>query len=192
MVYANADRPADAAGGFPYTANVPRTLRGRSAPHPEGAEHSPDWPPPMPRIECPTCGTPDRADDRDLGKEWQCRRCRTAFVAEEVAPPPDRSPPADTAGRSAAVSSLLLGIGSVLASMCCGAGAVFALGGLATGFGGLQSRSRPLAITGLVLSTIGLVLSVSVLAFWGISLSAQRDLPPRPDGTQPPFARDVN
>ena len=146
----------------------------------------------MPRIECPTCGTPDRADDRDLGKEWECRRCRTAFVAEPVAPPPDRPPPPDAAGRGAAVSSLLLGLGSVFTFMCCGAGAVFALGGLVTGFGGLRSRNRPLAVIGLVLSTAGLMLSLNTVAFWTISLSAQRDLPPRPDGTQAPFAHDRN
>jgi hypothetical protein len=145
----------------------------------------------MPRIECPTCGTPDRADDRDLGKEWECRRCRTAFVAEPVAPPPDRPPPADSAGSGAAVSSLLLGLGSVFTAVCCGAGAVFALGGLVTGFGGLRSRSRSLAVAGLVLSTAGLVLSVAVIAFVGITESARRDVPSR-DGTQPPFARDLN
>jgi hypothetical protein len=146
----------------------------------------------MPRIECPTCGTPDRAEDRDLGKEWECRRCRSAFVAEPLAPPPDRPPPTDAAGRGAAVSSLMLGLGSLVTAFCCGAGVLFALGGLATGFGGLQSRSRPLAVTGLVLSTAGLILSIAAMAFWGIGMSAQRDVPARPDGTQAPFSRDAN
>jgi hypothetical protein len=141
----------------------------------------------MPRIECPTCGTPDRADDRDLGKEWECRRCRTAFVAEAVAPPPDRPPPADQAGRGAAVSSLLLGLGSVFTAACCGSGVVFALGGLVTGIGGLQSRSRPLAILGLLLSTVGLVLSVGMVAYIAINTMAVRDMPDKPDGTRPPF-----
>ena len=145
----------------------------------------------MPRIECPTCGTPDRADDRDLGKEWECRRCRTAFAAEPVAPPPDRPPAADGPGRGAAVSSLMLGLGSVFTALCCGAGAVFALGGLVTGFGGLQSRSRPLAVVGLVLSTVGLMLSLGMVALLAVSVSAQRDLPTRPDGTQAPFAHDA-
>jgi hypothetical protein len=141
----------------------------------------------MPRIECPVCGTPDRVEARDLGKEWECRRCRTAFAAEEVAPPPDR-PTNDGPGRGSAVSSLLLGLGSVLASPCCGAGAVFALGGLVSGFGGLRSRSRSLAVFGLVLSTVGLVLSIGAIAFWAIAASAQQELPARPDGTRPPFA----
>lgn len=147
---------------------------------------------PMPRIECPTCGTPDRADDRDLGKEWECRRCRTAYVAEPVAPPPDRPASSDGPGRGAAVSSLMLGLGSVLTSACCGSGAVFALGGLVTGFGGLQSRSRPLAVVGLVLSTAGLILSIGMMVFLGISMSAQRDVPVKQSGVQAPFAHDVN
>jgi hypothetical protein len=86
----------------------------------------------------------------------------------------------------------MLGLGSVCTSLCCGAGAVFALGGLVTGFGGLRSRSRPLAVVGLVLSTAGLMISLNAVAFWSISISAQRDLPPRPDGTQAPFAHDRN
>ena len=112
-------------------------------------------------------------------------------MAEPVAPPPDRPPSPDGPGRGAAISSLMLGLGSVFTALCCGAGAVFALGGLVTGFGGLQSRSRPVAIVGLVLSTAGLMLSLGMLAVMTISLSAQRDLPPRPDGTQAPFAHDA-
>ena len=145
----------------------------------------------MPRIECPTCGTPDRADDRDLGKEWECKRCRTAFVAAPVAPPPDRPPPTDGPGRGAAISSLLLGLGSVFTAVCCGAGAVFALGGLVAGFGGLQSRNRPVAVAGLVLSTAGLMLSLGITALVSITMAAQRDPPARPDGTQAPFAHDA-
>jgi len=146
----------------------------------------------MPRIECPTCGTPDRVEDRDLGKEWECRRCRTAYLAEPVAPPPDRPAAPDGPGRGAAISSLMLGLGSVAASACCGSGVVFALGGLVTGFGGLQSRSRPLAVVGLVLSTAGLVLSIAMMAMLGISALAQKDLPPRTDDTHAPFARNAN
>ncbi len=146
----------------------------------------------MPRIECPTCGTPDRADDRDLGKEWECRRCRTAYLAEPVAPPADRPPPRDANGRGAALSSLLLGLASVASALCCGAGMMFALGGLATGFGGLRSRSRPLAVAGLVFSTAGLMLSLGVMAFFAISQAADREVPARPDDTKPPFARGAN
>jgi hypothetical protein len=142
----------------------------------------------MPRIECPTCGTPDRADDRDLGKEWECRRCRTAYTAEPAAPPPDRPQPRDSGGRGAALSSLLLGLASVVVAVCGGAGVMFALGGLVTGFGGLRSRSRGLAVCGLVLSTAGLVLSAAVVAFFAISMSADREIPARPDNTKPPFA----
>jgi hypothetical protein len=145
----------------------------------------------MPRIECPTCGTPDRADDRDLGKEWECRRCRTAYTAEPVAPPTDRPTRRDVGG-GAALSSLLLGLASVVASLCGGAGVMFALGGLVTGFGGLRSRSRGLAVCGLVLSTAGLVLSAAVVAFFAITMSADRDIPPRPDNTKPPFAGGAN
>jgi hypothetical protein len=47
------------------------------------------------------------------------------------------------------------------------------------------------AIIGLVLSTLGLMLSLGMLGAMSVSLSAQRDLPPRTDGTHPPFARDA-
>lgn len=145
----------------------------------------------MPRIECPACGTPDEVPDRDLGKEVECRRCRTGFVAEEVAPPRDRAT-ARPDGSGAAVSSLLLGIGSVVTAPCCGAGAVFGLGGLLTGLAGLNSRSRTVGVFGMVLSTLGLALSLAVMAFFAVVSTAQKDVPAKPDGTQPPFARGLN
>lgn len=146
----------------------------------------------MPRIECPACGTPDRVDDRDLGKEWECRRCRTAYTAEPVAPPPDRRPPPrDANGRGAALSSLLLGLASILTAVCNGAGVMFALGGLVTGFGGLRSRHRGMAVCGLVLSTAGLVLSAGALALFAI-VRPEREIPARQDDTKPPFARGAD
>jgi predicted Zn finger-like uncharacterized protein len=152
----------------------------------------------MPRTECPNCGTPDRIDARDLGREVECRRCRTAYFAEEVATARDRRPLAAAAdtrndGSGAAVSSLLLGLGAVLTWPLCGAGAVLGLGGLVTGFGGLHSRRRGYSIAGLVLSLIGVILSIGMLGFFSMVLSAVgRPLPPNPDGTRPPFAGKVN
>lgn len=146
----------------------------------------------MPRVECPACGTPDTVPDRDLGKEVECRRCRTGFVAEEVAPPSDR-PVARPDGSGAAVSSLLLGVASVPTAVCCGAGLMFALGGLVTGFGGLQSRRRGVAVFGMVLSAAGLALSIGVMTPFAVSsTAAQKEVPPKPDGTHAPFARGMN
>ena len=143
---------------------------------------------PLARIECPACGTPDRVDDRDVGKEVECRRCRTAFAAEPVAPPPDH-PSLRPDGSGAAVSSLLFGVASVAGAFCCGAGLMFALGGLVSGWRGLQSRRRGLSVAGLILSTAGLVLSVAVMVFFAVASAAtQKDVPPKPDGTRPPFA----
>ncbi len=147
----------------------------------------------MIRIACPQCGTPDRVDERDEGREVECRRCRTAYMAEPVETPRDELPtPARNDGGGAAVYSLLLGIASVLTSPCCGAGAIFGLGGLITGFGGLQSRRRVASIFGLILSTAGLFLSLGIIAIVATAASSNRDVPPKPDGTQAPFAHEAN
>lgn len=150
----------------------------------------------MPRIECPTCGTPDRIDARDLGREVECRRCRTAYTADPAPVAGGRHPPAPLPqradGSGAAVGSLLLGLGAVFTFPLCGAGAILGLGGLVTGFGGLHSRRRGVSIAGLVLSLAGVILSVGMLAFVGTVMSAvNRPTPPKSDGTQPPFARIV-
>lgn len=148
----------------------------------------------MPRIECPACGEPDRVADRDVGREVECRRCRTAFFAEPAAPrrDDDRRPP-QTDGSGFAVWALVLGVGSVLSSVLCGAGVIFGVGGLLAGFGGLQSRRRGASITGLVLSVAGVILSLGAVAFFFAVMSAiSKPVPPKPDGTQPPFARTFN
>ena len=100
--------------------------------------------------------------------------------------------PARSDGSGAAVYSLILGIASVLTSPCCGAGAIFGLGGLVTGFGGLQSRNRIASIFGLILSTAGLCLSLAAIAIFATAASANREVPTKPDGTQAPFAREFN
>ena len=146
----------------------------------------------MPRVVCPSCGTPDRLPDTAVGREVECRRCRTAFVAE---PAPDAAPgdrrPRPNDGSGAAVGSLVLGVTSVCTAPFCGAGAVFGLGGLVTGFGGLRSRRRGASVAGLVFSLTGLILSVGVVVFFAAAMSAiNRPIPARPDGTQPPFARN--
>ena len=147
----------------------------------------------MPRIECPSCGEPDRISDRDLGRDVECRRCRTAFFAEFVPPSRDDHPPPRNDGSGFAGWSLVLGIGSVLTSWVCGAGVVFGLGGLLAGFGGLQSRRRGSSIAGLILSLIGVILSIGAVAFFLAVMSAVgRNVPPKPDGTQAPFAKNLN
>src|SRR5262245_39221623 len=120
----------------------------------------------MPRIECPACGEADRIADRDVGREVECRRCRTAFFAEPAAERRDERRPSPTDGSGFAVWSLVLGVGSVLSSWLCGAGVIFGLGGLLSGFGGLQSRRRGASIAGVVLSVAGVILSLGAIAFF--------------------------
>lgn len=146
----------------------------------------------MPRIECPACGQPDRVADRDVGREVECRRCRTAFFAEPATRRDDRSPP-PTDGSGFAVWSLVLGIGSVLTAIGCGVGAIFGIGGLIAGSGGLQSRRRGVSIAGLVLSLSGIILSIGAFIVEREILQViTKPVPPKPDGTQPPFARSFN
>ena len=91
-------------------------------------------------------------------------------------------------GSGAAVSSLLLGIASVATALCCGAGLMFAIGGLASGYGGLQSRRRVVSILGLVFNTAGFALNLGVMALFAVtSAAAQKEVPPRGD-THAPFA----
>lgn len=146
----------------------------------------------MPRIECPNCGTPDKVDERDLGREVECVRCRTAYFAAYV-PPPRNDRPARADGSNFAGWALVLGVTSVLTSVICGAGVVFGLGGLLAGFGGLQSRRRGASIAGLLLSLSGVILSLGAVIFFVSVMSAVgRNVPPKPDGTQPPFSRNIN
>ena len=135
------------------------------------------------------------ASPTELGREVECRRCRTAFFADESRPDrrDDRPREATPDGSGFALGSLLLGLGSIFTFPLCGAGAVFGLGGLLTGFGGLQSRRRGMSIAGLVFSLAGLILSVGMIGLIGILMSAtSRPVPPKADGTQPPFARNLN
>lgn len=153
----------------------------------------------MLRLPCPHCGGTNRVDDRDLGHSVQCAHCRVDFVAADTLPPPTRgeydpaddrfaSPPRPD-GSGLAVASALLGIGAIVTSVCCGAGAVLGLGGMITGFGGLRSRARGWAVLGLMLSLTGLILSVGVMVVGvGVNIIQESNTPPLPaDGTKPPF-----
>jgi hypothetical protein len=124
----------------------------------------------------------------------ECRWCHAAFIPNSLrSPGPSGRPPRGPDGSGFATWSFVLGLGSVLTSLVCGAGVVFGLGGLLMGFGGLQSRRRGVGIAGLVLSLAGVLLSIGVIVVGICLVSAiQRSVPPKPDGTQAPFASHPN
>ena len=143
------------------------------------------------RSVCPTCTEPSRFDDAREGREVECPRCRTPFVAK-----PDRryaeeahtERPRKSDGSGYATLSLILGIVALPSAACCGVGAVFGFGGLLAGYSALQSRLRGLAIFGMVLNFAAIVLSIGAVGVWIVTQTyVERDVPPSPDGTQPPF-----
>ena len=143
------------------------------------------------RSVCPTCTEPSSFDDSREGREVECPRCRTPFVAKaerryDDSERAERPHPADGSGY--ATLSLLLGILALPSAACCGVGAVFGLGGLLAGYGGLQSRLRSLSIIGMVLNLAAILLSVGVVGALIVMQSAvDREVPAAPDGTQAPF-----
>lgn len=143
------------------------------------------------RSVCPTCTEPSSFDDSREGREVECPRCRSPFVAKPDRRYPDeerveRPRPSDGSGY--ATLSLLLGIVALPSAACCGVGAVFGFGGLLAGYGALQSRLRSIAILGMVLNLAAILLSIGMVAVIVVTQSAvDRDVPPSPDGTQPPF-----
>ena len=143
------------------------------------------------RSVCPTCTEPSRFDDAREGREVECPRCRTPFVAK-----PDRryaeeersERPRKSDGSGYATLSLILGIVALPSAACCGVGAVFGFGGLLAGYSALQSRLRSLAIIGMVLNFAAILLSIGMVGVIIVTQSAvDRDVPPAPDGTQAPF-----
>ena len=143
------------------------------------------------RSVCPTCAEPSRFDDAREGREVECPRCRSPFIARPERP---RDPehehrrPTRGDGSGYATMSLLLGVVALCSVACCGVGAVFGLGGLLTGYAGLQSRMRTLSIIGMILNIVAIVLSIgTVVVFLVVQSSVDRDVPPAPDGTQAPF-----
>ncbi len=115
----------------------------------------------MIRSVCPTCAEASHFDDSREGCEVECPRCRTPFVAKAERRVDDNSqsrrrPAPDGSGY--ATLSLLLGLVALPAAACCGVGAVFGLGGLLAGYGGLQSRFRAIGILGMVLNLAAIIL----------------------------------
>jgi DNA-directed RNA polymerase subunit RPC12/RpoP len=143
------------------------------------------------RSVCPTCAETSRFDDPQEGREVECPRCRTPFVArpERVrAPESEHDRPHRSDGSGYATLSLVLGVIAICGIPCCGVGAVFGLGGLLTGYSGLQSRLRTLSILGLILNLAAVILSIGAVAVYLAAFSSvEREVPPGPDGTQAPF-----
>jgi len=148
------------------------------------------------RSVCPTCAEPSRFDDTREGREVECPRCRSPFVAkperryEDNDEPRNRAPKPDGSGY--ATLSLVIGLVGIPSSACCGVGAVLGLGGLLAGYAGLQSRFRSLSILGMMLNLAAIVLSIGAVTVFIVTQSAvDRDVPPAPDGTQAPFVANA-
>lgn len=141
------------------------------------------------RSVCPMCQEPSSFDDTRAGREVECPRCRSGFVATSGRSEVDEKPyrPQQSDGSAYARFSFLLAL-LALPTGFCGIGVVFALGGLLVGYVGLQSRLRPLAIIGMVLNLAAMILSIGLIAvFLMMQSSMDHDVPPAPDGTQAPF-----
>ena len=142
------------------------------------------------RSVCPTCVEPSRFEDQLEGREVECPRCRSHFVArpERVRVDEDHDRPRRTDGSGYATLSLVLGLVALPGACCCGAGAVFGLGGFLCGYAGLQSRQRGVAIFGMILNLAAVIFSIGMVVFFTILQSTvDREVPPAPDGTQAPF-----
>ena len=143
------------------------------------------------RSVCPTCAETSRFDDAHEGREVECPRCRTPFVArpERVrAPEHEHDRPRRGDGSGYATLSLVLGVVAICSVPCCGVGAVFGLGGMLTGYSSLQSRLRTVGILGLMLNLAAIVLSIgAVVVYLAAISSVDREVPPAPDGTKAPF-----
>jgi predicted Zn finger-like uncharacterized protein len=165
--------------------------------------------------ECPSCGSALRLSSEYEGQEARCGRCGTVFVAaptnepRRADPPPlrefddepderyddrpiRRSPPAGGSGGTA-VTALVLGILAAVAWPCPPAGLV--LGGVAvlTGGAGLSSRSRPAAVTGIVLGLVGVILSLGCGVLYGVAIQQEnRANKLEPGGNHPPFVHEAD
>jgi hypothetical protein len=141
------------------------------------------------RSVCPMCQEPSSFDDTQAGREVDCSRCRSSFVATPSRSGADEKPyrSKQSDGSSYARFSLLLALVALPTGLC-GIGVVFALGGLLVGYIGLQSRLRTLAIVGMVLNLVVIILSIGLIAlFLLMESTVARDVPPAADGTQAPF-----
>jgi hypothetical protein len=80
-----------------------------------------------------------------------------------------------------------------LAFWCCPpVGVLSGAAGLALGFAGLASRSRTAALTGMVLSLVGLLLSVGFGVLVGVIMVQEEELKADPSGNRPPFFHAPN
>ncbi len=80
---------------------------------------------------------------------------------EPTTSPPSASPPPTTPNRPGlAIASLVLGLITLIAWCLPICGAPLAIAGIITGILGLNSTNRGLAIAGLIIASLGLILSI--------------------------------
>jgi hypothetical protein len=98
-----------------------------------------------------------RWDDED---EDRPRRRRSRYDDEDEWDDRPRRRRRRDDGSGYATTSLALGVVSCLIFLCSPVGFCTSLAGVLTGYAGLRSRLRPLAVTGLVLSLVGMTFAV--------------------------------
>ncbi len=91
-----------------------------------------------------------------------------------VQPPYPINPVVSTSGGGKAIASLVLGIVSLALGVL---GLIFAVPGLILGILDLKSRRRGLAIAGIILSGLGIVISIVLMLVLGSAFSLFRALP---------------
>lgn len=154
-------------------------------------------------VPCPQCGAGQVAEPGDAGGAVTCWRCGASVPVAEAAPvvrpraarvaddfdddEPRRRPrpPRRVPTSTAAVMSLVLGVGSCLLFCVWPLTLFTSVAGLACAAISRDTPSRKLAVAGLVLSSVGLIFAVGflVLTVAGVSLIDFKGGPKVP----PPF-----
>lgn len=103
-------------------------------------------------VPCPRCGTPVRVEERMLNTDVSCPQCQTNFLAT---PSSDSSQPSGMA-----TAAMVLGIIGMIAWCIPLLGLPVNLTGLILGCLSLKASNKGMALTGVILSGIGLVLTI--------------------------------
>ncbi len=138
-------------------------------------------------VPCPRCGAEQLTEPADAGRTIICWACGERFPAPGRVPtvrrrrPTRRPRPAPVS--AAAVLSFVLGVLSCVLFCVWPVSLATSVAGLVTGAFGRKTPARKLAVSGMVLSAVGLIFGVGflVLTIAGISL-----FDPKGTGKVPP------
>jgi hypothetical protein len=97
-------------------------------------------------------------------------------MSEQLPPVPAPAPTGDKKGL--AIASLVLGILSLCASLGWWCGGPISIVGLVLGFLGVKSSGKSMAVAGMILSAIGLLLTIVFLIISKVSGPILQQIPP--------------